>query len=214
MLPRTRWGIDTLRTPQKYDPQQPLTEHGSNWTSILKEQDATTWKDDLVKALEKLTGDIDDIEIKPIASYLLARFRHGTGGDSQKAKWFDATQESDGTLRTAGIITALLQKPHLPLIGIEEPELTIHPGAIPVIYDYLQQAKEWSQVVVTTHSPELLDHISDPSQIRVVSKRGDATIVENVSEDQRAVVREGLMSLGELHRTEGLVGSQQLAFNL
>jgi predicted ATPase len=90
------------------------------------------------------------------------------------------------------------------LIGIEEPELTIHPGAIPVIYDYLVQASRKSQVIVTTHSPELLDSINDVQQIRVVSKTKEFTIVEAIADDQKEAVKKGLLSLGELHRGEGL----------
>lgn len=204
---------DTLRFPQKYDPQKPMNEHGNNWTSVLKDMDSKAWKDDLVLALNKLTGDIDDIEVVQLTSFLLARFRHGTSGESKKAKWFDASQESDGTLRMAGIIAALLQQPHLPLIGIEEPELTIHPGAIPIIYDYLLQASQRSQVIVTTHSPELLDSIKDVQQIRVVSKTSECTTVSQIADDQKEAVKEGLLSIGELHRSEGLRTQQMSMFD-
>lgn len=203
---------DTLRLPQKYDPQKPMDEHGSNWTSILKDQEAGTWKDELIVALNKLTGDIDDIKIDQLTSFLLARFRHGEAGESKKPKWFDATQESDGTLRMAGIITALLQQPHLPIIGIEEPELTIHPGAIEIIYDYLVEASYRSQVIVTTHSPELLDQIKDAQQIRVVTKDSECTKITHIADDQKAAVRKGLLSLGEIHRTEGLRSKQLTIF--
>lgn len=203
---------DTLRSPQKYDPVKPMNEHGTNWTSILKDQDEATWKDDLVIALNKLTGEIDEMEIQQLTGYLIARFRHGTGGESQKSKWFDASQESDGTLRIAGIISALLQ-PNVPLIIIEEPELTIHPGAIRMVYEYLEQASQRSQVLVSTHSPELLDEIREPEQIRVVVKDKDQTLVESIVEEQTAAVRKGLLSLGELHRSEGIKGPHQLSLS-
>jgi predicted ATPase len=201
---------DTLRSPQKYDPAKPLNEHGLNWTSILKDQDESQWKDDLVNALNRLTGEIDDMEIQQLTGYLIARFRHGKGGDSQKPKWFDASQESDGTLRVAGILTALLQRPAVPLMIIEEPELTIHPGAIRMVYEYLEQASRDSQILVATHSPELLDAVSKPEQIRVVIKDRDKTLVEHVVTEQINAVKEGLYSLGELHRSEGLKGATQL----
>jgi len=203
---------DTLRLPQKYDPQKPMNEHGGNWASILKDQSDARWIDDLVKALNSLTQEIDDLEVGQLTSFLLPRFRHGNAGESQKAKWFDASQESDGILRMAGLITALLQEPHLPLIGIEEPELTIHPGMIPVVFDYIKQASRYSQVVVTTHSPELLDVIKDVQQIRVVSKNKDHTIISPISEEQKSAVREGLFSIGEIHRTEGLQPRQLSIF--
>ena len=42
-------------------------------------QPEATWKPDLVAALNKLTGDIGDIEIKRAAGYLVVRFRRTIG---------------------------------------------------------------------------------------------------------------------------------------
>ena len=64
---------------------------------------------------------------------------------------------SDGTLRAIALITAIFQIPKPPVVVIEEPELTMHPGALGAILDLLQLASERMQVVVTTHSPDILD---------------------------------------------------------
>lgn len=198
---------DTLRVPQKYSPVKPMDSHGANWASILKDQPAKTWKPDLIGALQKLVGDIDDVKVEQAASYLVVQFRHAAAKGRQK--WFDAAQESDGTLRVAGIVTALLQEPPVPLIGIEEPELTVHPGAIPLLYDFLKQASRRSQVLVTTHSPELLDQM-EAEEVRVVVRGPDGTTVSPMSAPQRTAVREGLLTLGEVLRTEGLQPEQPL----
>lgn len=192
---------DTLRAPQKYDPRKPMHRYGSNWASILRDQPEETWKPELITALGRLTGDIEDIRIAPAAGYLVTEFRHAS--HSHRQKWFAAAQESDGTLRFAGIVTALLQEPPLPLVGVEEPELTVHPGALPLLHDYLRQAAKRSQVVVTTHSPDLLDLVDAP-EVRVVDREGGVTSVRLMEESQRAAVRDGLMTLGEVLRTEGL----------
>jgi predicted ATPase len=198
---------DTLRAPQKYSPVKPMDGHGSNWASILKDQPRGSWKPELISALRKLTNDIEDIKVSQAASYLVVQFRHTS---KRKPAWFDAAQESDGTLRVAGIVTALLQEPPVPLIGIEEPELTVHPGAIPLLYDYLKQASRRSQVLVTTHSPELLDQM-EADEVRVVMRGPDGTTVSPMAGPQRAAVREGLLSLGEILRTEGLQPDLPLA---
>jgi predicted ATPase len=199
---------DTLREPQLYDANKPMEQHGRNWTSILKDQPNESWKHNLLAALSQLTGEIDDIEIRQLSGYLIARFRHGTTeSEVPKPRWFDASQESDGTLRTAGIISALLQRPTVDVIGIEEPELTVHPGAIPLLLDYIREATTASQILLTTHSPELLDGL-DPDDVRVVEKINGKTLVSTMRDDQRNVVRSGLMSLGTLHRTEGISSSQ------
>lgn len=197
---------DTLRTPQKYSPTKPMSRHGDNWVSILKDQREETWKPELVAALHRLTGDTMDLRVAAAASYLVVELRHAA--PNKKPKWFDAAQQSDGTLRVAGIITALLQDPPVPLIGIEEPELTVHPGAIPLLHDYLVQAGLRSQVIVTTHSPELLDLVA-PDDVRVVERSAQGeTRVTRLAASQRELVRKNLMTLGEVMRTEGLEPEQ------
>lgn len=198
---------DTLRVPQKYSQVKPMSGHGSNWASILKDQPRDSWKPELIGALQKLTGDIEDINVAEVANYLVVQFRHASRG---KPKWFDAGQESDGTLRVAGIVTALLQEPPVPVVGIEEPELTVHPGAIPLLFDFLKQASRRSQVLVTTHSPELLDQM-EAEEIRVVLRGPEGTTVAPMSPPQREAVREGLLTLGEVLRTEGLQQELPLA---
>jgi predicted ATPase len=195
---------DSLRTPHRYSPVKPLDRHGSNWVSILKDQPEDTWKPELVSALNRLTGDIEDMRISEAAGYLVVQFFR-----ANKRQWFDAAQESDGTLRIAGILTALLQEPPVQVLAIEEPELTVHPGAIPLLYDFLKQASRRSQVLVTTHSPELLDLMS-AEDVRVVVRRQEGTTVAPMAADQRRAVRNGLMTLGEVLRTEGL--QQDLPF--
>ena len=64
---------------------------------------------------------------------------------------------SDGTLRLVAYYI-LLNEPELPpLIAIEEPERNLHPGALKDITNVLEKISECSQVIITTHSSQLLD---------------------------------------------------------
>ena len=64
---------------------------------------------------------------------------------------------SDGTLRLVAYYI-LLNEPELPpLIAIEEPERNLHPGALAEITNALEQLAERTQVIITTHSSQLLD---------------------------------------------------------
>ncbi len=192
---------DILREPQKYDPAKPMKEHGSNWVSVLKDHADNSWKSELLTALGKLTGDIEDFEIRPAGGYLVVRFKHSS--TEKRAKWFDAVQESDGTLRFAGILTALLQSSALSTIGLEEPELTVHPGALGLLCDFIREASDTKQVILTTHSPDLLDQL-EADDVRVIERRGGKTTVAPLDEYQREAVRDHLLTLGEILRTEGL----------
>ena len=141
-----------------------------------------------------------------VGTFLVPVFRHGEVGQPKgkvRERWLSAAQESDGTLRMAGIITALLQEPPLTLIGIEEPELTVHPGALPLLYDFLVQASERSQVLITTHSPDLLSLLK-PKEVRVVERHEGITTVTRMHESQRTAVHKRLFTPGDLMRMEGL----------
>ncbi len=189
---------DVLREPQKFSSETPMMPRGENWLSILHQQFEMDWKADLVAALGKLTGDIDDVRVTKTSSFLMAEFRHERPKKKAK-KWFGTDLESDGTLRVAGLLTALLQHPAPPAIGIEEPELTVHPGALPLLYDYLLEASERSQILVTTHSPLLLDYLDlKDARVFVTQRQESGTTVTPLSESHKNAVKKQLLTLGEL----------------
>ena len=64
---------------------------------------------------------------------------------------------SDGTLRLVAYYILLNESELPPLIAIEEPERNLHPGALTDITNVLEQISEHSQVIITTHSSQLLD---------------------------------------------------------
>lgn len=186
-----------LRAPQKPDAvRRRMEERGGNWTSTLRRLKRETAGKELLAGLNRIVGDITDYRVSQVGGYLSAEFCHG--GDT----WLDTTQESDGTLRMAGLLTALLQEPPLALCCIEEPELTVHPGALPVLFDFLTEATKRTQIVLSTHSPELLDLV-DVEQLLVVERRGMTTVAP-VDKAQREVVRQHLLTTSDLLRSEGL----------
>ena len=181
-----------------------MKQHGENWATTLQTLSGNGGAGELKAGLAKLTGDVRDFRVRQIGGYLNAEFLHDTPRKRVKdrKKWFECAQESDGTLRVAGIITALVQDPPLTLIGIEEPELTVHVGAIPLLYDYLKQASRREQVLLTTHSMELLE-LLDVDDIRVVERRNGVTAVAGVRHDQRDAVKQRLLTVGEIISMEG-----------
>ena len=70
---------------------------------------------------------------------------------------------SDGTLRLLAYNTLLNQSELPPLIAIEEPERSLHPGALKEIAYILERLAERTQVIITTHSSQLLDTFSSRS---------------------------------------------------
>ena len=83
-----------------------------------------------------------------------------------------ATRLSDGTMRFIVLLTILCHPQPPELICIEEPELALHPDAMPLLAELLRHASERTQVIVTTHSPDLVDQFTvDPGAI-VICERG------------------------------------------
>jgi predicted ATPase len=193
----------TLRQPQNPDPTRPMRRHGENWASTLRALDRERQGAELLAALGRIVGDIDDYRVTAVGGFLIPEFRHGV--QNGRERWFGAAQESDGTLRIAALLTALLQEPPPSLIGIEEPELAVHPGALPILVDYLKEASQRTQVVITTHSPELLD-LLPPESLRVVERVDGATTVRDLAADQKELLRKHLYSTSDLLRAEGLRG--------
>ncbi len=73
------------------------------------------------------------------------------------SKPISLVRASEGTLRLVAYYT-LVNEPKLPpLIAIEEPERNLHPGALADIADVLERIAEQSQVIITTHSSQLLN---------------------------------------------------------
>ena len=115
---------------------------------------------------------------------------------------------SDGTLRALGVLTALFQgnRDHTPsLVGIEEPETALHPAASAALREALQTASEKTQVIVTSHSPDLLDDESiSADMVRAVVSEAGETKIANIDEASRSVLRDKLFSVGELLRLDQL----------
>jgi predicted ATPase len=86
---------------------------------------------------------------------------------------------SEGTLRALGLLALSGVKEPPALVGFEEPENGIHPRRIRDIAKILVSRAESgnTQLIVTTHSPILPDHVPDDS-LFVCRKKDGATFIE------------------------------------
>lgn len=194
-----------LREVQDADPGIELRPDGSNAASVLEAIERRS-PETLARIGELLTAALPhDVDVRPVryGPKLSVEFIQRWGEGQQVT--FGSSSMSDGTLRALGILIAVFQEPLPSLIAIEEPEATIHPGALGLILDLLELASHRTQIVVTTHSPELLEAkwIQD-RHLRIVSWEQGATSVSPISEGVRRVLEEHLMGAGELLRSNVL----------
>jgi len=96
-------------------------------------------------------------------------------------------------------------KPASPVI-IEEPEALLHPGAIQVIRDSFIEASRTRQILVTTHSPDLLDDSAIPAEwIRAVYRDEAGTHIDGLDSGTKSVIQDQLYTPGQLLRQGGLI---------
>ena len=88
-----------------------------------------------------------------------------------------ASRLSDGTIRFIALLAILCHPEPPPLICIEEPEIAMHPDSLDLVVELLKQASERTQLIVTTHSPWLIDRLSaKPDQVVVCDRKpGEGT---------------------------------------
>jgi len=127
------------------------------------------------------------------------------GADNTETAEFGPTGMSDGTIRAAGVLAALFQpevtQGRTPLVGIEEPEIALHPAAAGVLFDALNEASHQVQVIATSQSPDLLDRDDlDVGIVRAVSMTHGLTTIGEIDEPSRRIVKDKLYTLGELMR--------------
>jgi predicted ATPase len=97
---------------------------------------------------------------------------------------------SDGTLRLLAYYTLLNQSELPSLIAIEEPERNLHPTALMEISKVLEQLAEETQVIITTHSSQLLDsfNVDDLSNnlgvLLLWNRPGSGTEVINLEKER------------------------------
>ena len=104
------------------------------------------------------------------------------------------------------LMTALLAKSETNLIGIEEPENYVHPTALSAFVQYLLNARERTQLMVTTHSPLLLDYLNEPEAVRVVQRdeeKGTVVLPQENPDGVRRALEASEFGLGQFYETKG-----------
>lgn len=105
---------------------------------------------------------------------------------------------SDGTIRALGLLASLFN-PESKVVIIEEPENSLHPWAIGQFVEACRVASESKQVMLTTHSPVLINQLR-PEDIWVVDRSKAETNVSQLIDldpDARIGWEEGRFTLSE-----------------
>lgn len=203
-----------------------LERDGSNLANViamLQEKDPDLLER-VKRYLTSISPDVQDFNPVRYGEYETIRFRLRSTSASPPLE-FDAASMSDGTLRALAALTAAFQvifpKGRSSVVGIEEPETSLHPAAVRALVDAFDEATTRTQVLITTHSPLLLDNPTiTPDSVRVVDLIDGKTVITPIDAASREILRRKLDSLGGLERQnqleadpEDLRRQEQLARN-
>lgn len=199
-----------IRPPGKPRPGRLLEPDGSNLASVIETtRKSEAWSIARVgQYLKAITRTVDLADVVPIGGYEAIQFLVSRSDQSPPMK-FDSSAMSDGTLRALAALVAAFQYippfGYLSLIAIEEPETSLHPAAMNALVDALDEATLRTQILLSTHSAEMLDNPTiRPESIRVVEMVDGATVIGPVDEASVEIVKRSLSTLGGLERDNHL----------
>jgi predicted ATPase len=163
-----------VRLPALLRPTTRLSENGANLSSVLhsiQQRNRDIWEE-ILELLHTACPEFQDIRIP------------GEGGDGKVVlRWYEPPFEkegvtpnllSDGTLKFLCLIAILKSPDPPPLICIDEPELGLHPDWIKLVAEMMQSAATRTQLIVATHSPEIVARL-DPEQVIITEKENGET---------------------------------------
>lgn len=185
-----------------------LESDGSNIAAVFSKLANNQRAKDRIRAyLAVILPELKEIEITEIPPLKVLTFRQLVSGT---VKDFFLSSLSDGVLRAFGILVALFQgnkgkSSDIKLVGIEEPEIAIHPSTMTVILDSLREGSAYKQVIVTSHSPDLIDDKDfDPNTVLAVIAEDGITKIGRLDEVSLSAIHDHLYTTGELLRLNQL----------
>lgn len=201
---------ETMKEPQSPDAGELLHSDGSNIASVVgrlarQQPEAIERIRVYLKTIVPGISDFESVTIGPRETLLFSQRVEG----AQYPWRFYAASMSDGTLRALGALVAVGQLgatgSDLRLVGLEEPETALHPAAAGALMDALREASVHTQVIGTTHSPDLLSEVDlETDGLLVVVSRDGNTRIGPVDQPSVEAVRRHLYTPGELLRLDQL----------
>jgi len=201
---------DRIRDLQPPDKGDLLARDGSNLASVLgrlAQVDSGKTKARIEEYLSKIVPGIESVDRVAVGHMETLQFRQRVEGAEHPWR-FNAINMSDGTLRALGVLVALFQARvdrRIPVVGVEEPEVALHPAAAGLLRDALREGSRQVQVIVTSHSPDLLDDPSiDDSQVFAVVNIDGTSRIARLDAASRSILHDRLYTAGEMLRTNQL----------
>lgn len=161
-----------VRLPQSLTPTTRPGPNGENLYSALYNLRASYGEsyEQIVALLRQGFAGFKQLEFPVVGAGQVTMTWH----EREFRKPFYPNQLSEGTLRFLWLATLLLS-PNLPArILLDEPEVSLHPELLKLLAALLQDASARSQIVVATHSPDLIRWLR-PEEVLIAEKENGQT---------------------------------------
>lgn len=162
-----------MKKAQPVTGRHDLESDGSNLAPVIRRLSKnSTTKSQMQNIIRGLLPFVEGLTIKKLADNMII----GVKEKFKSSNMFPAFLLSDGTLNLTALCVVLFFE-NKPLKVIEEPERNIHPHLILKIMTLMREASEESQIITTTHNPEIVKHAGIDELILVSRNRiGDSVL--------------------------------------
>lgn len=159
------FSVDETRGQPEAGPQERLSRTGNNVANVIQYL-AEQHEDRLNHIFDVLRSRVPRVE-RVLAEAmpdgrLLLQIKDAPFDNPVLARF-----ASDGTLKMLAYLVLLYDPEPPPFIGIEEPENFLHPRLLPELAEECRAASERGQLLITTHSPFLVNALR-PEEVRVL----------------------------------------------
>lgn len=199
-----------MKELQQPDAGELLHADGANLASVVARlrKDEPAVLERIQDYLSTIVPELTEVDRVALGPRETLQFWQRVKGSEHPWKFY-ASSMSDGTLRALGALVAVAQladrKQPVRLVGIEEPETALHPAAAGALMDALREAASRTQVLLTTHSPDLLDQIEiDRDGLLVVVAEEGTTKIAPADAASLDAIRSHLYPPGSLLRMDQL----------
>ncbi|MCX6594702.1 MAG: AAA family ATPase [Acidobacteria bacterium] len=160
-------GPESIKQSRNSGPSDVLDDDGTNLGMVLDRiSGKAASRQGLLGAIQEVNPSIVDIRLRPAGGSAQELF-----ADEGLSELLPVSRMSEGTIRWLCLLAILLNDQPPPLICLEEPEIGLHPDALIALARLLREASKRTQIIVTTHSPTLVDAFTDTPECVVVCER-------------------------------------------
>ena len=175
--------LDSLRMDSEVVPEPQLAADGGGLAAVL-----ALWRgsqpdrsDALEEFLRKALPEVKRALVRPSPRKSYQRLWI----EQKDGELFDAPHLSDGILFFTALAMHAIDMPPGAILFVEEPELCVHPRRLHDLVNLFRQlsSERPCQIVITTHSPILLNEFRDEPEAILLFQRGErGTRVKRLSE--------------------------------